>query len=55
MNARHTSRNVFKYIEVSCLEERNDNIREIGMRYVSNYNLIRYKDTGESSIEIYVI
>ena len=43
------------YMEVLCLEERNDNFWEIrGMRYLSNNNFVAYEETGENLIEIYV-
>ena len=43
------------YMEVLCLEERNDNFWDIrGMRYLSNNNLIVYKETGKNLIKIYV-
>ena len=39
------------YMEVLYLEERNDNFWDIrGMRYLSNNNLIAYKETGKNLI-----
>ena len=55
MNTEQTSKNIFTYIEVLCLEEHNDNFWGIrGMRYLSNNNLVANKGTGKSLIEIYV-
>ena len=53
INSEQTSKNVFTYMEVLCLEERNDNFWGIrGMRYLSNNNLVANNETGENLIEI---
>ena len=49
MNTEQTSKNIFTYMEVLCLEERNDNFWGIRrMRYLRNNNLVANKETGEN-------